>query len=108
MARLHLDSLRPIISLAALREAVRCFPYGLNEQYSHALTSITAQGSQWRDLAQQILKWLSSAFRQLNVEELRHALAIQLGDIVIDTERLPALKVLFDSCHGLVTIAKES
>lgn len=38
MARLHLDSLKYKTSLGNLREAVRCFPQGLDELYKDTWT----------------------------------------------------------------------
>lgn len=108
MARLHLDSLKYKTNLADLQEAVRCFPQGLDELYKDTWTRVASQDLEWRILAQRTLGWLSSTFRQLKVEELRHALAVRSSDTSLDTERLPAIDVLCESCHGFITIDEES
>lgn len=108
MARLHLDSLKHKTNLADLREAVQCFPRGLDELYKDTWTRVEGQDLDWRTLAKRTLGWLSSTFRQLKVKELRHALAVRSGDTSLDTERLPAMDVLCESCHGFVAIDEES
>ena len=108
MARLHLDSLRYKTNLGDLRDAVRCFPTGLDELYKDTWTRIDCQDLEWKPLAYRTLGWLSSVFRQMNVEELRHALTVKSGDTVLDTETLPAVDILCESCHALVTVDEES
>lgn len=108
MARLHMDSLKYKTNLGDFREAVRRFPQDLDELYEDTWNRVTNQNPEWRTLACQTLGWLSSAFRQLKIEELLHALTVRSGDTVLDSERLPAVDVLCESCHGLVTIDEES
>ncbi len=108
MARLHLDSLKYKTNLADLRDAVQCFPQGLDELYKDTWTRVAGQNLEWSTLAKQTIGWLSSTFRQLNVKELRHALAVRSGDTSLDTEGLPAMDVLCESCHGFVAIDEES
>ena len=108
MARLHLDSLKHKTNLGDLRKTVEQFPQGLDELYADTGTRVMNQNPEWRTLACQTLGWLSSAFRQLKIEELRHALTVRSGDTVLDSERLPAVDILCESCHGLVTIDEES
>lgn len=108
LARLHLDSLKYKTNLGGLREAVRHFPQGLDALYEETWARVNSQNPDWRTLAYRTLGWLTSTFRQLRVEELCHALAIRSGDTVLDVERLPAMDVLCESCHGLVTVDEQS
>ena len=87
---------------------MRHFPQGLDELYKETWARVNSQNADWRTLAYRTLEWLSSTFRELEVEELRHALAVRSRDTVLDTERLPALDILCESCHGLVTIDEGS
>jgi hypothetical protein len=69
---------------------------------------IWSQGEDDTKLAEQVLYWISFAFRPLTIRELQHALAIELEDIDIDEEALSDEDLLVSVCAGLVTIDQES
>ena len=48
--------------------------------------------------------WIAYGRRPLHVDELRHALAIQIGDLEFDEDNIPSSKIIVESCSGLVTI----
>lgn len=51
-----------------------------------------------------VLMWLSHARKPLSTENLRHALAVQVGDVQLDSGNLPSAKQLVEYCSGLVVI----
>ena len=48
--------------------------------------------------------WIAYARRPLHVNELCHALAVQIGDTYLDEDDIPMPTVIVESCSGLVTI----
>ena len=108
IAKLQLDSLATKTTLRSLREAIEFAPKDLDELYIQAWNRINNQNSDSRHDAKKALCWLSCSFRQLRVQELRHALAIREGDRIMNEENLMNFDRLVRSCAGLVTVDKES
>lgn len=69
---------------------------------------ITTQKQGFRMLAQRVLGWITCANRVLKTEELKHALAVEPGDLEIDEENFTPIIDMVSVCAGLVTINKES
>jgi hypothetical protein len=61
-----------------------------------------------RDLAKQILLWITCAKRPLTTVELRHALAIEVGAAEFGEDALPEIEDMVLVCVGLVTIDEQS
>jgi hypothetical protein len=72
--------------------------------YDNAMARIEAQLHGYRELATKILACISHAVRPLRVEELQHALAVQIGDREFDDEGIESETLLVSVCAGLVTI----
>jgi len=54
------------------------------------------------------LMWISHAERPLRVDELRHALAVELGSTDFDVGNVPSMSTLVSCCQGLITVDKEA
>jgi len=52
--------------------------------------------------------WICHAERPLQVDELRHALAVEIGAADFDTKNAPSIGALLSCCQGLITVDKES
>lgn len=65
---------------------------------------IQSQMSDHRDLALRVLSWITCAKRPLTVEELRHALAVEVSTIELDKDAMPEIDIMVQVCVGLVTI----
>ena len=61
-----------------------------------------------RDLAKQVLSWITYTKRLLTTSELRHALAVELDTSALDEENLPEIEDMVSVCAGLVTLDEES
>jgi ankyrin repeat protein len=61
-----------------------------------------------KDLAWQVLSWITCAKRPLTMVELQHALAIELGESSLDEDNLPQIEDMVSVCAGLVTVDEES
>jgi len=92
-------------------------PTGIFATYDQALERIEAQPPQIHARAKQVLMWISCTMRPMTVNELQHALAIELDatrlDRDVDTTRLdraaiPVKSGLTSGCAGLVVIDRQS
>ena len=72
------------------------------------LDRITAQDEERRKLATATLTWVCHSERPLQVDELCHALAVEIGATDFDPENVPPIDTLLDCCQGLVTVDKEA
>jgi ankyrin repeat protein len=61
-----------------------------------------------KELAKQVLSWITCAKRPLTTLELQHALAIEVRDSELDKENMPEIEDMVSVCAGLVTIDEES
>ncbi|KFX94529.1 hypothetical protein V490_04313 [Pseudogymnoascus sp. VKM F-3557] len=111
LARLHLDSLNGKRSPKAVRTALKSLPSGSNaydDAYKDAMIRIEGQLLDQKDLAWQVLSWITCAKRPLTMSELQHALAIELGETSLDEDNLPQIEDMVSVCAGLVTVDEES
>ena len=81
----------------------------LDSAYDDAMKRIELQLDGWRKLARKVLLWITHATRELSVEELREAVATDLGrsDLNIH-EYLDDEDQIVSVCHGLVEVDQES
>ncbi|KAF2179509.1 hypothetical protein K469DRAFT_300743 [Zopfia rhizophila CBS 207.26] len=111
LAQLHLDSLMDKTSKKEITCALGKLPKGseaLDYAYKEALQRIEFQKRGHRDLAKRILLWITCARRPLNTLELRHALAVEVGELALDSDNLRDTEVMLSVCAGLVTIDEKS
>ncbi|KAI9772157.1 MAG: hypothetical protein M1839_002528, partial [Geoglossum umbratile] len=111
LAWLHLGSLVGKRSPKAIRAALEKLPTGsgaYDHAYNDAMERINGQIEDSRELAKEVLSWIICAKRPLTTLELRHALAVEVGESKLDEENLPELKDMVSVCAGLVTIDGES
>ena len=81
---------------------------GLGEAYGATLERIKTQGVEKTKLAMEALMWICHAERPLQVDELCHALAVEIGSAVFDSENARPIGLLLGCCQGLITVDKES
>jgi hypothetical protein len=80
----------------------------LHQAYSEAMERINGQKPGLRQLAMDVLSWISCAKRPLTTSELRHALGMKVGKPALDPGDLQQVDGLVAVCLGLVTIDAES
>jgi hypothetical protein len=100
-----------IRSLKALRTALKTLPIGsegYDDAYKEAMERIEGQIKNSRELAKQVLSWITCAKRPLTTSELRHALAVEVGESKLDEENLPEIEDVLSEYAGLVTINEQS
>ena len=81
---------------------------GLSEAYTATLSRLKAQKGYKSVLGSKVLMWVLYSERPLRVEELCHALGVEIGSPDLDSENIPALRTLVASCLGLVTVEASS
>ena len=69
---------------------------------------IEGQIADSQELAKQVLSWITCAKRPLTTSELRHALAVEIGESDLDEDNLPEVEDMVSVCAGLVIVDKES
>ena len=81
---------------------------GLGDAYEATLERIEAQDGEKAKLAMATLMWVCCSERPLLVDELCHALAVEIGSSHFNIDNVPAIDTLLACCQGLVTIDKEA
>lgn len=105
---MHISSLLGLDNPKAVDLALVALPTEIFATYDGTMKRIEDQPEHKRTRAKQVLMWISCAMRPLTVEELRHALGVELHTRQLDRKALPVESLLTPVCGGLVTIDKES
>jgi ankyrin repeat protein len=69
---------------------------------------INGQKPGLRELAEQVLSWITFSKRPLTTLELQHCLGVKGGGSELDQENLPQTEDMVSVCAGLVTVDEES
>jgi hypothetical protein len=69
---------------------------------------INGQKPGFQRLAKKAISWITCAKRPLTTSELRHALAVVVGDSKLDEDNLERIERIISVCAGLVTVDKKS
>ena len=106
MAKLHMDSLANLRTIADVRRALETLPSGMEEIYDKALERIKGQSDGDRRIAEWVLRWILYARRRLTCQELQGALAVSCDDTMsnISDEDLVDKSTFVEVCAGLVVI----
>jgi len=81
---------------------------GLGDAYAATLERIGTQGGEKAKLAMATLMWVCHSERPLRVDELCHALAVEIGSAHFNNDNVPAAETLLACCQGLVAVDKEA
>ena len=91
-----------------MNTALGKFPRGLNDALDSTLSRIRDQQDGRQRIGLETLMWVSHAKRPLLVIELSEALAIRLGDNLLNRDSQPRPGIIVDCCMGLVTVDEET
>jgi hypothetical protein len=72
------------------------------------LERIKEQGGEKARLGMAALMWISHSERLLQLDELVHALAVEIGSTDLNAERIPSVETLLSCCLGLVVVDREA
>jgi len=94
-----------------IKLALRKLPKGseaLEHAYAKVMKRIEGHEDSFRKLARRILLWITHVRRPITTLELRHALAVEVGEPELDEDNLTSTDLIVSVCAGLVTIDEES
>ena len=80
----------------------------LESVYDQTLGRIKEQKRGRSRLGMEVLMWVSHAERPLQIDELSHALAVEIGATELDPENVPPQDTVLGSCLGLAVVDKET
>jgi ankyrin repeat protein len=114
LAKFYLDALKGKMSPKAIRKALEMLPTGFQEYdkaydkaYEDAMERIGDQLHDEKQLAIQVLYWITCAKRPLTTSELEHALAVERDSSQFDDDNICLVEDMVSVCAGLVTIDEE-
>ena len=81
---------------------------GLKDVYGATLDRIKEQGGEKARLGMAALMWISHSERLLQLDELLHALAVEIGSTDLNAEKIPSVETLLRCCLGLVVVDREA
>ena len=81
---------------------------GIGDAYDTTIGRIKAQGGNRSRIGMAALMWISHSERPLNVDELRHALAVEIGSSDVNNNNIPSIRTVLGCCQGLVAVDKRS
>jgi len=90
------------------RERLKAMTNGSMGAYDGMLSRIRAQGEIKEGIGMGALMWLSHSERPLRVDELCHALGVEIGSAALDPDNVPSIETLSDCCQGLLAVDKEA
>src|ERR1700712_3130956 len=93
LASLHIEAILRGTTIARRRKTLKSIKdgAGLGDAYGVTLDRITAQGEEKAKLAMATLTWVCHSERPLEVDELCHALAVEIGTMDFDSENIPSI-----------------
>ena len=107
---LHIEAILRGTTVARRRKTLKLIKdgVGLGGAYRATLERIKAQDEEQAKLAIATLIWICHSERPLHVDELRQALAVEIGEMDFDEENVPSISTLLDCCQGLITVDAEA
>ena len=107
---LNIDAILRGVTIAERRKKLEemTLGNGLSDAYTATLTRLRAQAGNKSVLGLKALMWILNSQRPLRVEELCHALAVEIGSVDLDPEKVPQLQTVLSSCLGLVKVETTS
>jgi len=80
---------------------------GEGDIYDRILSRVKAQNESKEEIGMAALMWVSHSERPLRVDELCHALAVEMESADLDPENVPSIGTLSDCCQGLLAVDEE-
>lgn len=80
----------------------------LTQAYDDTMNRIRQQSTDFTQLAERIISWITYAKTSLTVWELQHALAVEVGKSELDPDNCSHIDLMIYVCNGLVTVDEES
>ena len=81
---------------------------GLGDAYDATIGRIKAQEGDRARLGMAALMWISHSERPLSVDEICHALAVEVGSTDVNADNVPSIRTVLGCCQGLAIVDKRS
>ena len=105
LARLYIDSLKTMQSVAEIERELVKLPDDLDAVYEEKMNSVVTQKpARLADWAKRTLHWIVCAQRPLSFAELQHALGVHLGDMRYDPDETTQEADIIACTRGLINI----
>ncbi|KAG4264758.1 hypothetical protein FPRO03_00042 [Fusarium proliferatum] len=111
LAQLHFQYVSTKKTLKKIKDALNSLSGGSKAYdiaYKKAMERIAGQDQDSKELAMQVLSWITGARRVLTILELQHALAVERDHKELDEENVPRIDDMISVCSGLVAVGQES
>ena len=107
---LTMDSILGEATVYGRRQILRTMTEGfdLKDFYGATLARIKEQGGVKANIGMAALMWISHSERPLQLHELSHALAVEIGSTDLNPAKIPLVETLSSSCLGLVIVDEEA
>ena len=92
------------------RQKLRAMTEGLDlkDVYGATLERIKKQSGGKARLGMAALMWVSHSERLLQLDELSHALAVEIGSTDLNPNKIPSVEILMSCCLGLLVVDREA
>ena len=77
---------------------------GLGGAYDATIGRIKARAGERARLGVAALMWILHSERPLNVDEICHALAVEIGSAAININNVPSIRTVLGCCQGLAAV----
>jgi len=111
LAQLNMNSLVNKTNPKTIKDALKSLPTGskaLDSDYAETMKRIENSDPDRRELAKRTSMWIVYAQRPLTVDEVQHALAIELGESDLDRDNLDDVEEIVSVCAGLVIVNRQN
>lgn len=99
-----MQSILEAMTRAEIRKSIRNLSTNLGQAFINTMRRIDNEPKTRREVARKALMWIYHSCRPLLIDELRFALAIQVGEKMFDSDNMIQAKLIIDCCLGLVVI----
>jgi len=108
LAFLTIEAILQETTVYRRRQRLRAIKNGLDlgGAYEATLRRIKALGGGKARLGMAALMWITHSRRPLHVDDICHAVAIQIGSNNLNDDDIPAISTLLECCQGLVNMEK--
>jgi len=107
---LNVDAILQETTIRRRRQKLNAITHGLGlgGVYGETLSRIKQQGEEKSRLGMAALMWISHSERPLKVNELCHALGVEIGSPDLDADNVPSIGTLLSCCQELVAVDREA
>ena len=108
LVSLNIKAILQETTLHRRREKLGTMRGGLGDAYDASVGRVKAQEGDRARLGMDTLMWISHSERPLKVDEICHALAVEIGSSDVNTSNVPSIWTVLGCCQGLAAVDEGS